>query len=255
MTAIFSDDVKPEACQGRVIAIVPAAGIGARMGAAVPKQYLPLCGAPILSHTLRRLLSHPGIDIVVVALGEGDSWFDSLPEAGHPKLVKARGGKERADSVLSALGSDVFGEADWALVHDAARPCLTHTDIDALLASRSRFPQGAILAMPVRDTMKRAGGDGAISETVCRNALWHALTPQLFNASALKHNLEQALAAGAVITDEASAMEWAGVHPGLVSGRADNIKVTHPDDLQLAALFLEAQQVLQAQQAAEQISS
>ncbi|QYJ76389.1 2-C-methyl-D-erythritol 4-phosphate cytidylyltransferase [Shewanella sp. FJAT-52076] len=233
---------------GSIVAIVPAAGIGSRMGATIPKQYLPLLDKPILAHTLQRLLSHPAIDKVIVALSAEDSWFDSLAEAHSPKLTRVQGGKERADSVLAALSALPDNSDAWALVHDAARPCLTHGDIDALLKSRQHFPQGAILAMPVRDTMKRAAKDGSIDATVCREALWHALTPQLFPAASLKQNLEQALAAGVSITDEASAMEWAGVHPGLVSGRADNIKVTHPDDLQLAALFLEAQQVLQAQQ-------
>ncbi|MCH4293438.1 2-C-methyl-D-erythritol 4-phosphate cytidylyltransferase [Shewanella sp. 3B26] len=233
---------------GNIVAIVPAAGIGSRMGATIPKQYLPLLDKPILAHTLARLLSHPAIDKVIVAVAADDSWFDSLAEAHHPKLTRVLGGKERADSVLAALSGLPDNSNSWALVHDAARPCLTHGDIDALLESRQGFPQGAILAMPVRDTMKRAAKDGSIETTVCREALWHALTPQLFPATSLKLNLKQALDAGVAVTDEASAMEWAGVHPGLVSGRADNIKVTHPDDLQLAALFLEAQQVLQAQQ-------
>lgn len=227
---------------GSIVAIVPAAGIGSRMGATIPKQYLPLLDKPILAHTLQRLLSHPAIDKVIVAVSAEDSWFDSLAEARDPKLTRVLGGKERADSVLAALSALPDSCDAWALVHDAARPCLTHGDIDALLASRLTYPQGAILAMPVRDTMKRAATDGSIETTVCREALWHALTPQLFPAERLKQHMEQALAAGVSITDEASAMEWAGVYPGLVSGRADNIKVTHPDDLQLAGLFLQAQQ-------------
>ncbi|WP_372871758.1 2-C-methyl-D-erythritol 4-phosphate cytidylyltransferase [Shewanella sp.] len=225
-----------------LVAIVPAAGIGRRMGATIPKQYLPLLGKPILAHTLDALLSHPSVVRVIVALSADDIWFDSLDAAHHPKLTRVLGGKERADSVLAALNVIADDSKALALVHDAARPCLTHSDIDALLSSCDRFPQGAILAMPVRDTMKRAAKDGCIDTTVCRDALWHALTPQLFPAASLKLNLKQALEAGVAVTDEASAMEWAGVHPGLVSGRADNIKVTHPDDLQLAGLFLQAQQ-------------
>lgn len=219
-----------------VVAIVPAAGIGSRMGADRPKQYLEVCGQSILAHTLDKLLSHPHISHVIVALHPNDSVFDTLPQAVHPKLITVLGGGERADSVLAAL--QVAPEHSWALVHDAARPCLTATDIDKLLASRVQFPQGAILAMPVRDTMKRANQQGEISATVCRDNLWHALTPQLFPTSQLTLHLQAAMAAGAVVTDEASAMEWAGISPGLVSGRADNIKVTHPDDLGLAELFL-----------------
>lgn len=219
-----------------IVAIVPAAGIGSRMGADVPKQYLPLGKQSILAHTLDCLLSHPNIKQVIVALNPQDTFFNQLTQATHPKMMTVIGGDERADSVLAALH-----QADnnaWALVHDAARPCLTHGDIDKLIAGISQFTQGAILASPVRDTMKRANENGTISTTVERAHLWHALTPQLFPAATLKQNLINALAVGATITDEASAMEWAGSQPGLISGRADNIKVTHPDDLQLASLFL-----------------
>lgn len=220
----------------KIIAIVPAAGIGARMGASMPKQYLLLGQQSILAHTLDCLLSHPSIEQVIVALHPNDTFFNGLSQASDPKLTQVIGGDERADSVLAAL--KVAPSDAWALVHDAARPCLTHSDIDKLLASRKAHPQGAILAMPVRDTMKRSNSSQAIVQTVDRDLLWHALTPQLFQVKALEHNIIQALASGAVITDEASAMEWAGVMPGLVSGRADNIKVTHPDDLGLASLFL-----------------
>ena len=220
----------------QIIAIVPAAGIGSRMGAEIPKQYLQLNQQSILSHTLDCLLSHPSIEKVIVALNPTDIFFANLVQAKHPKLQCVNGGQERADSVLAAL--KVASPDAWVLVHDAARPCLTHLDINKLIDSASTFPQGAILAAPVRDTMKRTDEKGLISETVCRERLWHALTPQYFPVSSLTSNLTDALAAGALITDEASAMEWAGVMPGIVSGRADNIKVTHPDDLQLASLFL-----------------
>lgn len=223
----------------QLVAIVPAAGIGSRMGAEIPKQYLLLDERCILSHTLSVLLSHEQVSMVIVALHPNDTLFSTLPEASHPKLVTVIGGDERADSVLAALRCAQQRQFDgWALVHDAARPCLTHSDIDALLASRTRFANGAILAMPVRDTMKRGNSDGVISDTVSRDNLWHALTPQLFPVASLAANLNAALAQGIAITDEASAMEWAGVAPGLVPGRADNIKVTHPDDLALARLFI-----------------
>ena len=220
-----------------IIAIVPAAGIGSRMQAQCPKQYLPLADSCILSVTLNVLLSHPAISRVIVALNPNDVVFPTLPEANHPKLTQVIGGAERVDSVVAALKQ--LGETDvWALVHDAARPCLTHQDIDKLIASQAQFPQGAILAAPVRDTMKRANANGCIETTVPREALWHALTPQFFPAMPLLNALQQAVAAGVNVTDEASAMEWRGVAPGLVSGRADTIKVTHPDDLPLAELYL-----------------
>ncbi|MGB0894567.1 MAG: 2-C-methyl-D-erythritol 4-phosphate cytidylyltransferase [Parashewanella sp.] len=224
----------------KIIAVIPAAGVGKRMGGNIPKQYLSINEKTILSHSLSVFLSHPSIDKVIVAIGVDDEYFDELEEAKHPKLMKTLGGVERADSVLAALkcakGSG-FSNA-WALVHDAARPCVTSDDIDLLLASRVDNPQGAILAMPVRDTMKRATDDQQIINTVCRIQLWHAMTPQMFPVKELCHNLSQALIQEVSITDEASAMEWAGVHPGLVAGRPDNIKVTHPEDIQLASLYL-----------------
>ncbi|MCZ4338599.1 2-C-methyl-D-erythritol 4-phosphate cytidylyltransferase [Shewanella colwelliana] len=225
----------------QIAAIVPAAGIGSRMGAEIPKQYLMLNGQPILGHTLDILLTHPRIERVIVALSPDDTYFEALAQSKHPKLERVIGGNERADSVLAGLSLVTGG---WALVHDAARPCLTSGDINKLITAAEQaplvndVPQGAILAMPVRDTMKRGNADGQIMATVCREALWHALTPQLFPTLQLRDNLTNALAAGATITDEASAMEWAGMAPALVAGRGDNIKVTHPDDLRLAALFL-----------------
>ncbi|BAJ03144.1 2-C-methyl-D-erythritol 4-phosphate cytidylyltransferase [Shewanella violacea] len=222
--------------QQKIVAIVPAAGIGSRMGADVPKQYLKIAGQSILSLTLQVLLTHPRIDRVILALHPQDSYFSSLPEAKHPKLLTVVGGEERANSVLSCLNR--VDEDCWAMVHDAARPCLAHSDIDKLIDSRVLFPQGAILASPVRDTMKRGDKQGRIEQTVCREQLWHALTPQLFPVMSLRENLSKSLKVKANITDEASAMEWAGIAPGLVTGRADNIKITHPDDLRLAELFL-----------------
>ncbi|MGX9461923.1 2-C-methyl-D-erythritol 4-phosphate cytidylyltransferase [Shewanella sp. A14] len=227
-----------------IIAIVPAAGVGSRMGADRPKQYLMLGQQSILAHTLDTLLSHSEIDQVVVALHPEDEHFSQLPQSSHPKLTQVIGGGERADSVLAALNhaQSLYPDA-WALVHDAARPCVTHKDITLLIESVNIYPQGAILAAPVRDTMKRSDAKGNIVSTVDRALLWHALTPQFFPVANLRKHLSAALAAQASITDEASAMEWAGVMPGLVSGRIDNIKVTHPDDLQLAALFMSQQYI------------
>ncbi|MGB6137900.1 MAG: 2-C-methyl-D-erythritol 4-phosphate cytidylyltransferase [Shewanella sp.] len=222
-----------------IIAIVPAAGIGSRMAADKPKQYLQLGQQTILAHTLDVLLSHPRISQVVIALHPQDQYFQHLTQSQHPKLIQVVGGGERADSVLAALNmAKSINPTAWALVHDAARPCLCHSDIDRLLESQSRYPQGAILAAPVRDTMKRSDASGLITNTVERALLWHALTPQYFPIDTLQANLANALKANVNITDEASAMEWAGVMPGLVTGRVDNIKVTHPDDLQLAQLFM-----------------
>ncbi len=216
-------------------AVVPAAGIGSRMAADIPKQYLSLGGRTVLEQTLARLLDHPAIGRIIVATAEHDPWFEQLAIARHPRVLRVTGGRERADSVLNALA---HVETDWVLVHDAARPCLHRLDLDAVLAAGQQ-PQGAVLACRVRDTMKRGDGKGAISASVSRDELWHALTPQCFATVPLRQVLSDALAAGCVITDEASAMEWAGFHPRLVEGRADNIKITRPEDLGLAGFFLQ----------------
>ncbi|WP_421300735.1 2-C-methyl-D-erythritol 4-phosphate cytidylyltransferase [Aeromonas veronii] len=218
-------------------AIVPAAGIGSRMGADCPKQYLQLAGKTILEHTLERLLSHPAIAQVIVALAPHDRWFEALPVAADPRIVRVEGGAERAFSVLNGLH---VAQGEWVLVHDAARPCLTHGDLDALIAAAMNCG-GAILGSRVRDTMKRSDGEGNIIATVEREQLWHALTPQMFPTRTLKRALEEELLLGATITDEASAMERAGFTVRMVEGRADNIKVTRPEDLSLAGLFLSQQ--------------
>ena len=222
-------------------AIVPAAGIGSRMGADCPKQYLTLAGKTILEHTLGCLLSHPAIARVIVALAPHDEWFEQLAVAADPRVLRVEGGIERAYSVLNALH---VAEGKWVLVHDAARPCLTQGDLDALIASAMAC-DGAILGSRVRDTMKRTDGAGNIVATVEREQLWHALTPQMFPTGTLKRALEEGLALGALITDEASAMERAGFTVKMVEGRADNIKVTRPEDLSLAELFLQQQSARQ----------
>ena len=222
-------------------AIVPAAGIGSRMGADCPKQYLTLAGKTILEHTLGCLLSHPAIARVIVALAPHDEWFEQLAVAADPRVLRVEGGSERAYSVLNALH---VVEGKWVLVHDAARPCLTQGDLDALRASAMAC-DGAILGSRVRDTMKRTDGAGNIVATVEREQLWHALTPQMFPTGTLKRALEEGLALGALITDEASAMERAGFTVKMVEGRADNIKVTRPEDLSLAELFLQQQSARQ----------
>ncbi len=218
--------------------VVPAAGVGSRMGASCPKQYLPLVGKFLIEHTLERLLGHPRIERVVVAIAADDEFFATLPVASHPRILITTGGAERADSVLQGLA---LVESDWVLVHDAARPCITHQDIDALIHA-GLAGDGAILGNRVRDTMKRSDASGRIQKTVDRNQLWHALTPQFFRTRQLEAALQQGLKFGAVITDEASAMELAGWHPLMVEGRADNLKVTRPEDLALAALFLSQQE-------------
>jgi 2-C-methyl-D-erythritol 4-phosphate cytidylyltransferase len=223
--------------------VVPAAGIGARMGAGLPKQYLTLAGQSIIAHTLARLGDHPLVAGLYVAVAAEDPYWSgvSLP-AGCP-VARVDGGAERCHSVLNALEALAAeaGPEDWVLVHDAARPCLRWSDIDALAAAAALHPAGGLLGLPVRDTMKRTDGEGAVVETVSRERLWHALTPQMFRLSPLRSALAAVLEAGGLVTDEAQAMERAGHRPLMVEGRADNIKVTRPGDLALAELFLEQQ--------------
>lgn len=215
--------------------IIPAAGIGSRMRADRPKQYLPLAGRALIEHTLDCFLDHPGLKTLVVCVATDDPWWPQLPCARHSLIQRAAGGAERADSVLNGL--DLLLErggsaADWVLVHDAARPNLARDDLDRLLAELADDPVGGLLAVPARDTLKRAGNDGRVQETVDRSVIWQAYTPQMFRLGALRGALGEALAVGAQITDESSAMEFAGLAPRLVEGRADNLKVTRPEDLQ-----------------------
>ncbi len=220
-------------------AVVPAAGVGRRMGTEIPKQYLALEGRPVIDWTLEVLLASPRIQGVVVAVGAEDPFWGDTEHAGHPRVAVVPGGKERADSVLNALRhlETRAGGDDFVLVHDAARPCLRSDDLERLMDEASD-EQGGLLAMPVRDTMKQADDQGRSERTLDRGRMWHAYTPQLFPLGSLRRALEGALAAGVVVTDEASAMEWTGHRPKLVEGHPDNLKITRPGDLELAAFHL-----------------
>lgn len=216
--------------------MVPAAGFGRRMQTECPKQYLSIGNKTILEHSVSALLAHPRVTRVIIAISHGDSRCPTSSGATSAYYRRGRG-NERADSVLAGL--QAAGNAEWVLVHDAARPCLHQDDLARLLALSETSRTGGILAAPVRDTMKRAEpGQTAIAHTVERNDLWHALTPQFFPRELLHDCLTRALNEGATITDEASALEYCGFHPQLVEGRADNIKVTRPEDLALAEFYL-----------------
>lgn len=224
-------------------AVVPAAGVGRRMGGDVPKQYLSLQGKAVIEHAVERLAEHPRISGVVVVLSSNDRWWSSLGSAQRGGVLRAQGGAERCHSVLNGLKA-LAGRAhggDWVLVHDAVRPCVRTADIDRLILEAGRHPVGGLLGLPVRDTMKRTGPEGDVRETVEREGLWHALTPQMFRLDALTEAIEHTLARGAVVTDEAQAMELTGAHPRMVEGHPDNIKITRREDLALAELYLASQ--------------
>jgi len=215
-------------------AVIPAAGIGSRMRADKPKQYLQLAGKSILEHTLNCFLDHPCLLGVVVSLAEDDPFWPNLGCARDARIYIAGGGAERAESVLNALlrlGELGADEQDWVLVHDAARPNLDQSDLDLLLAELADDAVGGLLAVPARDTLKRVGSDGRVRETIDRSVIWQAYTPQMFRLGALHRALAEALVSDVAVTDEASAIEWAGQSPRLVEGRADNLKVTRPEDL------------------------
>lgn len=215
--------------------VIPAAGIGSRMRADRPKQYLQLAGRTILEHTLDCFLDHPRLKGLVLSLAADDPFWPVLPCATDPRIQRVEGGAERADSVLAGLLRLVelgAQEGDWVLVHDAARPNLARSDLDRLLAELADDPVGGLLAVPARDTLKRIGADGRVAETVDRSLIWQAYTPQMFRFAALHRALADALVAGVAVTDEASALEWAGQAPKLVEGRADNLKITRPEDLE-----------------------
>ncbi|MGF1814023.1 2-C-methyl-D-erythritol 4-phosphate cytidylyltransferase [Vibrio splendidus] len=221
-----------------VIAVVPAAGVGSRMKADRPKQYLQIHGKTILEHTVEKLLSHPQVSKIVVAVSDDDPYYPELPLNLNPQVIRVSGGTERADSVLSALDYITQQQlSDWVMVHDAARPCIQLSDIDKLISGAMTHDVGAILAASVRDTMKR-GVQGQIEHTVDRVDLWHALTPQMFRSKPLRKVLSEALQQGVSITDEASAFEWKGLSPALIAGRSDNFKITQPEDLALAEFYL-----------------
>jgi len=225
----------------RCWAVIPAAGVGSRMQADRPKQYLPLLGETVIETTLQRLLSHARISGGVVAISSDDGWWPALSVDVDKPLWVADGGTERCHSVRNALRclSAQAEDDDWVLVHDAARPCLRTEDVDELIRCCETHPVGGLLAVPVKDTLKRADAAQTVLETVDRNRLWQAQTPQMFRLGALRDALQQALDANALVTDEASAMERAGHAPLLVEGHADNLKITHPEDLALAALYLQ----------------
>ncbi len=233
----------------KIWAIVPAAGIGKRMQSDIPKQYLLLNGRPVIEHTISALLQNKNISGLVVALQSNDDYWSEIQITSKKPVLQAAGGKERSDSVLNAIDElfqfDGFNkDSDWVMVHDAVRPCLCQQDINKLVAEVDDN-NGGLLALPVRDTMKRQNTDNGeiatVKETVERENLWHALTPQYFPALNLKKALETAQQNNLPITDESSAMELTGFSPRLVAGHEDNIKITRPDDLRLASLYIQSQ--------------
>jgi len=237
-----------------LVVVVPAAGVGKRMNASCPKQYLAINKVTVLEHTVTRLLSHASIEHVIIVLGENDEYFPDTNLYHHKKISTVIGGSERVDSVLAGLKSINTTEFSWVLVHDAARPCVSLKDIDGLITKCFSENVGGLLASPVRDTMKRSllkqgsvntpankQATEQVSETVDRNNLWHALTPQMYPVAQLITAIEKAKSNNIEITDESSAIEYCNLASILVEASSDNIKITRPDDLALAEFILNKQ--------------
>ncbi len=222
----------------RVFVIVPAAGRGLRFGSPQPKQYLPLAGVPVLARTLQRL-DDLGARAIAVGVAAQDPYWPELRLSLTTPLLTFTGGAERALTVLNGLAAltDQAAEDDLVFVHDAARPCVRGSDLRRLYEAALDAPDGALLARPVADTVKRGGAEG-ITATIDRRDLWLAQTPQVFRFGRLQAALASAVAAQALVTDEAGAIERMGGRPRLVAGHQDNIKITTPEDLVLAEIYL-----------------
>lgn len=229
----------------RVHALIPAAGRSVRFGGTTLKQYTHLMGSPVISHSIDAVCRHEAVGAVTVALAADDGIFAELIRPNWPRVNTVTGGDSRARTVMNGLDFilRVDPASEWVLVHDAARPCLSRRDLARLLEQGMASDSGAILAVPVSDTLKRAGPGHRIQETVDRSSLWAAQTPQLFRVAELAASLRAALNAGESPTDEAAAMEFSGARPLLVEGSSTNIKITGSDDLALAEFILQRQLV------------
>lgn len=226
----------------RCFALIPAAGVGARAGSGVPKQYVKLNGMPMLLHTLKPFVACDRIAAIRVVLSPDDAWHGSAEalklreQTGDRLRFLPAGGATRAESVsngLEALAAEADGD-DWVLVHDAARPCVTPALINGLIDALIDDPVGGLLAIPVADTVKRISAERRVSGTVPRDGLWLAQTPQMFPLGLLL----KAYQITAQVTDEAGAIEAIGLAPMLVQGSTRNLKVTFPDDFRLAEHYL-----------------
>ena len=229
----------------RYVLVIPAAGIGQRMGSAIPKQYLKIRDKTVLEHTLSGLLAYPCFSQVIVVLHPQDVYWPSL-KLTHPKLrVTYTGGEKRVHSVLSGLLAlqPALEAQDWVLVHDAVRPCLSCRDLDHLIKTLLDHPVGGLLGVPIHNALKKVNAQRAITATPSDSSdLWQALTPQMFRYGLLRQALQAVINDHIEVRDEASALEYLGAFlpafPQMVVGSADNIKVTMPEDLVRVETYL-----------------
>lgn len=224
----------------RVAAVVPAAGVGQRMQSKQPKQYLKLAGVTVLERTVQALSQDPRIQHIFIATSSDDPYFSTLTFATAIPITRVTGGASRAASVQSGVAAAVAAGFKWVAVHDAARPCLSAEELTAVLDTALADSVGALLGLPVADTLKRQDDQLRVAATVAREQLWQALTPQVFRSEELLSGLLELGADNPQLTDEASVIEALGKQPKLVQGKRSNLKITLPGDEQLAELWLAA---------------
>ena len=219
---------------------MPAAGLGRRFAGDRPKQYAALGDRPVIAHAISKLAAVRGLAGIVAAVAPADPWWKEAAEGFDAPVVRVDGGAERLHSVANALEylRSVAADDDLVMVHDAVRPCVAVADIERVVAAARGRTHGAVLAVPLCDTLKRAGPEGSIADTVDRSRLWRAFTPQVFPLGRLRAALGSVIESGRVVTDEAQAMEHAGARPLLVEGSPGNVKITCPEDLALARAVL-----------------
>jgi len=225
-------------------AIVPAAGLGQRFGADIPKQFHQLNGALVAQHTLSRLLSLSIIEAIIAPCDVGSGYWSKVAACNDPRVQLVPGGKQRAYSVLNGLAAieSRADENDWVLVHDMARPCITANNIAQLIAELAEHKVGGLLAAPVNDTLKFVTADNRIISTVNRAEYRAAQTPQMFRFGLLKKSIKAMLDDNKLPTDEAAAMEYSGFEALVVNGRQDNIKITRREDLTIAEAIMKNQE-------------
>jgi len=231
--------------KARIWAVVPAAGIGRRFSADTPKQFHQLNGQPVAQHTLNRLLSLSAIEALFIPCDTSSSGWSKVPAVQDSRVRLIAGGEQRVHSVLNGLIAiqEFASDDDWVLVHDMARPCVTTENITALIAALADHPVGGILAAPINDTLKIVSSDKHIHTTVNRDEFRVAQTPQMFRYKLLKDTICAMLRDKVTPTDEASAIEYAGLKALVVEGRQDNIKITRREDLAVAAAIMKNQEI------------
>jgi len=220
--------------------VIPAAGIGRRMGSDIPKQYISVHGKTVIEHTLDNFISRKEIERICISISEFDSYWQTLPISKNKKMITTTGGNERYESVYNGLCAlqDKANDDDWVLVHDAVRPCLKESTIDRLITDINSHDVGGILALPCFETMKRVNNNQQVEETINREMIWRAQTPQVFKYKKLLLAIEKAINENILITDEAMAMELSNYKPIVIMGDEKNIKITHKTDLKHLEIFL-----------------